>query len=73
MTTIADLDRERRRDRAIEYQRACRLGDVAACRRIAAQHRAETDAARGPSVSEVRVVARTIARTHGPAEGSEPA
>ncbi len=71
MTTIADLEQVRRRRNGDRYLAALRTVplDRAELGRIVAQHRAETAAAKGPSLSEVRV----IARTHGPAEGAEPA
>lgn len=73
MSDITYLDTERRTMRAIEYRRALRLSDPGQrrdeCRRIAAEHRAETEAARGPSVGEVR----TVARTQGDAPDAEPA
>lgn len=69
MSDITYLDTARRTMRAIEYQGALRMRDRDACRRIAAQHRAETEAARGETVGEVRVVVRA----HGSAPDAEPA
>ena len=48
------LARRRRRQLAEAYQDAIRNKDWDACRAIVAQQQAETVAAEGPSVSEVR-------------------
>lgn len=72
MSDITYLDTERRTMRAIEYRRALRLSDPGQrrdeCRRIATEHRAETEAARGPSVGPVRKRA-LLALTQGSGNG----
>ena len=73
MTTILELDKERRTLRGIQFKAALRLRDREACRRIVAEHRAETAAARRPAVGEVfpagrrrvPLLAETFDRGHG--------
>lgn len=47
--TPADLDRERRIMRAIEYKRALRVRDKAAMREVVRRHQEETESAKGES------------------------
>lgn len=74
MTTIADLEQIRRRRNGDEYLAALRSRDIDQCRRIVDRHQQETASLAGEAVGPVRPSARRLlARTHGPAEGSEPA
>lgn len=65
---VTRLAARRRRQLAEQYQDAIRAGRWDDARCIAAQHRAETEAARGPSVGPVRK--RTLlALTQGSGNG----
>lgn len=65
---VTRLATRRRRQLAEQYQDAIRAQRWDECRRIAAEHRAETEAARGPSVGPVRKRA-LLALTQGSGNG----